>query len=189
MFLLPYCWRFVRDLFCVARLKKRNQHQERLRGASTNDPPRRPKSLSRHSSLDQSPTTSDLSPTSSHEHSVVGCCGSRISSGDRSKEIGHWVELIQRRSLRLADLRREFQGWQGSHERHCILHDVLLTPWPSPGVRITLHINDNKMANNKDTIMLLFYCCLAQLKWQWIRKSCYGVVDEGGDLYTPGILQ
>ncbi|XP_055680972.1 restin homolog isoform X18 [Lutzomyia longipalpis] len=44
----------------------------------------------------------------------------------REKDMGRWVELIRRRSMRIADLRREFQGWSGSHERHCILHDVLL---------------------------------------------------------------
>uniref|UniRef100_A0A182UH66 Uncharacterized protein n=1 Tax=Anopheles melas TaxID=34690 RepID=A0A182UH66_9DIPT len=41
-------------------------------------------------------------------------------------EVGRWAELVRRRALRIADLRREFQGWHGNHERHCILHDVLL---------------------------------------------------------------
>uniref|UniRef100_A0A1L8E5I6 Putative cytoskeleton-associated protein n=1 Tax=Nyssomyia neivai TaxID=330878 RepID=A0A1L8E5I6_9DIPT len=45
---------------------------------------------------------------------------------EKEKDMGRWVELIRRRSMRIADLRREFQGWSGSHERHCILHDVLL---------------------------------------------------------------
>uniref|UniRef100_A0A0K8TT97 Putative cytoskeleton-associated protein n=1 Tax=Tabanus bromius TaxID=304241 RepID=A0A0K8TT97_TABBR len=38
---------------------------------------------------------------------------------------GQWADLIRRRSLRLKDLRREFRGWSGNHEQHCILHDVL----------------------------------------------------------------
>ncbi|XP_058059639.1 restin homolog isoform X2 [Anopheles bellator] len=42
------------------------------------------------------------------------------------RQIGRWAELVRRRALRIADLRREFQGWHGNHERHCILHDVLL---------------------------------------------------------------
>lgn len=79
------------------------------------------KSLSRLCSLENR-------SESSIKEGGESCCGSS-SSSDRSKEIGRWVELVQRRSLRLVDLRREFQGWQGSHERHCILHDVLLTPW------------------------------------------------------------
>ncbi|XP_058987016.1 restin homolog isoform X4 [Musca domestica] len=42
-----------------------------------------------------------------------------LSDADR------WVRLIARRSFRLADLRREFRGWTGNHEKHCILHSVL----------------------------------------------------------------
>lgn len=45
---------------------------------------------------------------------------------DTETEIGRWADLVRRRALRIADLRREFQGWHGNHERHCILHDVLL---------------------------------------------------------------
>uniref|UniRef100_A0A1B0EXI4 Mediator complex subunit Med12 LCEWAV-domain domain-containing protein n=1 Tax=Phlebotomus papatasi TaxID=29031 RepID=A0A1B0EXI4_PHLPP len=45
---------------------------------------------------------------------------------EKEKDMGRWVNLIRRRSMRIADLRREFRGWQGAHERHCILHDVLL---------------------------------------------------------------
>lgn len=45
----------------------------------------------------------------------------------KDDDADRWAELVQRRSVRLADLRREFQGWHGAHERHCILHDVLLT--------------------------------------------------------------
>lgn len=36
-----------------------------------------------------------------------------------------WARLIERRSFRLADLRRQFRGWTGVHEPHCILHNVL----------------------------------------------------------------
>ncbi|XP_046812528.1 restin homolog isoform X9 [Lucilia cuprina] len=42
-----------------------------------------------------------------------------LSDADR------WARLIARRSFRLADLRREFRGWSGNHEKHCILHSVL----------------------------------------------------------------
>ncbi|XP_015033476.3 restin homolog isoform X7 [Drosophila willistoni] len=40
-------------------------------------------------------------------------------------EADRWRRLIARHSIRLADLRREFRGWSGKHERHCILHSVL----------------------------------------------------------------
>ncbi|XP_043864966.1 restin homolog isoform X9 [Drosophila mojavensis] len=40
-------------------------------------------------------------------------------------EAERWRRLIARHSIRLADLRREFRGWSGKHERHCILHSVL----------------------------------------------------------------
>ncbi|XP_030383115.1 restin homolog isoform X8 [Scaptodrosophila lebanonensis] len=40
-------------------------------------------------------------------------------------EADRWRRLIARHSFRLADLRREFRGWTGNHERHCILHSVL----------------------------------------------------------------
>lgn len=36
-----------------------------------------------------------------------------------------WTRLIASRSYRLADLRREFRGWSGKHEQHCLLHSVL----------------------------------------------------------------
>lgn len=39
-------------------------------------------------------------------------------------QIGRWAELVKKRTLNVADLRREFTGWHGNHERHCILHDV-----------------------------------------------------------------
>lgn len=42
-------------------------------------------------------------------------------------DAGRWADLVRRRSARLEELRREFQGWHGSHEQHCILHDVLLS--------------------------------------------------------------
>ncbi|XP_055591971.1 restin homolog isoform X2 [Uranotaenia lowii] len=48
------------------------------------------------------------------------------TSSDIDYEVGRWADLVRRRALRIADLRREFQGWHGNHERHCILHDVLL---------------------------------------------------------------
>lgn len=44
-----------------------------------------------------------------------------------SGDAGRWAELVRRRSARLDELKREFQGWHGAHEQHCILHDVLLT--------------------------------------------------------------
>ncbi|XP_017025635.1 restin homolog isoform X17 [Drosophila kikkawai] len=40
-------------------------------------------------------------------------------------EADRWRRLIARHSIRLSDLRREFRGWSGKHERHCILHSVL----------------------------------------------------------------
>ncbi|KAJ6646887.1 Restin like [Pseudolycoriella hygida] len=42
----------------------------------------------------------------------------------KGDDADRWAELVRRRSVRLADLRREFQGWHGAHERHCILHDL-----------------------------------------------------------------
>ena len=92
------------------------------------------KSLSRLSSLENKSESSSV--TSNRKTPIKGSGsgggGGALENcygiGDRAKEIGKWVELVQRRSLRLADLRREFQGWHGNHERHCILHDVLLTP-------------------------------------------------------------
>lgn len=63
------------------------------------------------------------------------------SSPSRSSEnsdSGHWTELVRRRGTRLNELRREFRGWHGTHEQHCILHDVLLQwhaadRWNGPG--------------------------------------------------------
>ncbi|EAT34040.1 AAEL013699-PA [Aedes aegypti] len=49
-----------------------------------------------------------------------------VQQRDTDSEVGRWADLVRRRALRIADLRREFQGWHGNHERHCILHDVLL---------------------------------------------------------------
>lgn len=46
---------------------------------------------------------------------------------DSSSDNGQWAELIRRRNVRLGELKREFRGWQGTHEQHCILHDVLMT--------------------------------------------------------------
>ncbi|KAM8717764.1 hypothetical protein ACLKA7_004463 [Drosophila subpalustris] len=40
-------------------------------------------------------------------------------------EADRWRQLIARHSIRISDLRREFRGWSGKHERHCILHSVL----------------------------------------------------------------
>lgn len=42
------------------------------------------------------------------------------------EQIGRWAEYIKQRIV-LEDLKREFHGWTGNHERHCILHDVFLT--------------------------------------------------------------
>uniref|UniRef100_A0A1A9ZN83 CAP-Gly domain-containing protein n=1 Tax=Glossina pallidipes TaxID=7398 RepID=A0A1A9ZN83_GLOPL len=36
-----------------------------------------------------------------------------------------WSKLIKRRNFPLSELRREFRGWTGNHEKHCILHSVL----------------------------------------------------------------
>jgi len=47
-------------------------------------------------------------------------------SSEEEEQIGRWAEFVRQRSLQVADLRREFQGWHGNHERHCILHDVFL---------------------------------------------------------------
>ncbi|XP_026844190.1 restin homolog isoform X11 [Drosophila persimilis] len=40
-------------------------------------------------------------------------------------EADRWRRLIAKHSIRVSDLRREFRGWSGKHERHCILHSVL----------------------------------------------------------------
>ncbi|XP_052852573.1 restin homolog isoform X18 [Drosophila gunungcola] len=40
-------------------------------------------------------------------------------------EADRWRRLIARHSIKVSDLRREFRGWSGKHERHCILHSVL----------------------------------------------------------------
>lgn len=45
---------------------------------------------------------------------------------EEEEQIGRWAAMVKQRSLQVADLRREFQGWHGNHERHCILHDVFL---------------------------------------------------------------
>lgn len=44
-----------------------------------------------------------------------------------SSDNGQWANLIRRRNSRLYELRRDFRGWQGTHEQHCILHDILMT--------------------------------------------------------------
>lgn len=44
-----------------------------------------------------------------------------------SSDHGQWADLIRRRNVRLSELKRELRGWQGTHEQHCILHDVLMT--------------------------------------------------------------
>ncbi|XP_049308140.1 restin homolog isoform X5 [Bactrocera dorsalis] len=44
---------------------------------------------------------------------------------DKLNGSDRWVRLITRRGFRLAELRREFRGWYGNHERHCILHSIL----------------------------------------------------------------
>uniref|UniRef100_A0A1A9WBH6 CAP-Gly domain-containing protein n=1 Tax=Glossina brevipalpis TaxID=37001 RepID=A0A1A9WBH6_9MUSC len=36
-----------------------------------------------------------------------------------------WSKLIKRRNFPLSELRREFRGWTGNHEKHCLLHSVL----------------------------------------------------------------
>lgn len=45
---------------------------------------------------------------------------------EEDEMVGRWATMVKQRSLQLVDLRREFQGWNGNHERHCILHDVFL---------------------------------------------------------------
>lgn len=40
-------------------------------------------------------------------------------------EADRWRRLIARHSIKVSDLRREFRGWSGKHESHCILHSVL----------------------------------------------------------------
>lgn len=47
-------------------------------------------------------------------------------SSEEEEQIGRWAAMVKQRSLQIVDLRREFQGWHGNHERHCILHDVML---------------------------------------------------------------
>lgn len=54
-----------------------------------------------------------------------GLDGDNNSNDDNDTDANRWTQLVRRRTVRLADLRREFAGWHGSHERHCILHDVL----------------------------------------------------------------
>jgi hypothetical protein len=46
---------------------------------------------------------------------------------EEEEQIGRWAAYIRQRSLHVDGLRREFTGWSGNHERHCILHDVFLT--------------------------------------------------------------
>ncbi|KAG5675079.1 hypothetical protein PVAND_005011 [Polypedilum vanderplanki] len=48
-------------------------------------------------------------------------------SPDVEEHIGRWATYIRQRSEHIDDLRRQFTGWTGNHERHCILHDVFLT--------------------------------------------------------------
>lgn len=50
---------------------------------------------------------------------------SRKSDSSSNSDNGQWADLIRRRNHRLNELKREFQGWTGTHEQHCILHDVL----------------------------------------------------------------
>lgn len=50
---------------------------------------------------------------------------SPVSRKSDSSDNGQWANLIRRRNNRLSELKRDFQGWQGTHEQHCILHDVL----------------------------------------------------------------
>lgn len=154
---------------------------ERMSKGSSSPPIKTPQNGCKSKSLNR---LGSLENKSEHSGSSIkggtagdSCCGSNV---DRSKEIGRWVELVQRRSLRLVDLRREFQGWQGSHERHCILHDVLLTPWLSYTIilhhlylSIYLSLNTHyhfswkkrEYATNK--MRLCFYCL-------WF---CFGLMD------------
>uniref|UniRef100_A0A0A1WX41 Restin homolog n=2 Tax=Zeugodacus cucurbitae TaxID=28588 RepID=A0A0A1WX41_ZEUCU len=44
---------------------------------------------------------------------------------DKLSDSDRWARLVARRGFRLAELRREFRGWYGNHERHCILHSIL----------------------------------------------------------------
>jgi len=48
------------------------------------------------------------------------------SPSPEGEQIGRWADYIKQRIV-LEDLKREFNGWTGNHERHCILHDVFLT--------------------------------------------------------------
>lgn len=50
---------------------------------------------------------------------------SRKSDSSSNSDNGQWADLIRRRNHRLTELKREFRGWQGTHEQHCILHDIL----------------------------------------------------------------
>lgn len=56
---------------------------------------------------------------------------SPVSRKSDSSDNGQWADLIRRRNSRLSELKREFIGWQGTHEQHCILHDVLTNWWPT----------------------------------------------------------
>lgn len=51
----------------------------------------------------------------------------KSSRSEDSESIGRWATYIKKR-IEIDELRREFNGWTGHHERHCILHDVF-TMW------------------------------------------------------------
>lgn len=46
---------------------------------------------------------------------------------EEEEQFGRWAAYIRQKSLQVDELRREFTGWTGNHERHCILHDVFMT--------------------------------------------------------------
>ncbi|XP_017854151.1 restin homolog isoform X15 [Drosophila busckii] len=56
---------------------------------------------------------------------IVTSPKSQFSMQQLLLEAERWRQLIARHSISLAHLRREFRGWSGKHERHCILHSVL----------------------------------------------------------------
>lgn len=54
---------------------------------------------------------------------VFNLCLSKKTRSEDSESIGRWATYIKKR-IEVDELRREFNGWSGNHERHCVLHDV-----------------------------------------------------------------
>lgn len=92
---------------------------------------------SSHDSLQQEPSFGNyLRRSRTFLFRFSGCCLNLICicvvsikkspSLEEEEQIGRWAAMVKQRSLQIVDLRREFQGWHGNHERHCILHDVFL---------------------------------------------------------------